>query len=36
MLLMYTCLLEMQSSLEELYAGTGLGDEEGSLEPSLE
>ena len=36
MLLMNICLLETQSSLEQLYAGTGLGDAEGSFEPTLE
>ena len=36
MLLMYICLLEIKSSLEQLYAGTGLGDVEGSVEPTLE
>ena len=35
-LLMYTCLQEIQSSLEELYAGTGLGDAEGTVKPTLE
>ena len=33
---MYTCLQEIQSSLEQLYAGTGLGDAEGTVNPTLE